>query len=212
MNYDLRPTSQSMLLDFFKDMIERRFKVILRCALYSVLVLLFLYFFIHDLNPSGILHVKYDFCRPSSYVSELSPKGRVLDIERTEGFCYQRMIIDPVYVDVRLPQRYDAVTVRAVFKKPSDQALGLGVRTSLYEWQWETETLVSDAHEDWQIQAARFDISQMPLDQRRIRFIISSPGLGDSGKEIEFRELNFTFEKPPLDITMVKRWMKSFIE
>ncbi len=178
----------------------------------SVIILFFLYFFVRDLNPSGKLSVNYDFCRPSPYVSELSPKGRVLDIERVEGYCFQRMVIDPVYVDVRLPQRYDAVTVSAVFKKSRDQALVFGVRTSLYEWQWKMESLVSDTHEDWQTQAVRFDISQIPLDQRRIRFIISSPSLGDSGTDIAFREFKFTFEKPPLGRAMVKRWLASFVE
>ncbi|MFA4873236.1 MAG: hypothetical protein WC659_04860 [Patescibacteria group bacterium] len=177
----------------------------------SVIILFFLYFFIRDLNPSGARDIKYDFCRPSPYVSELSPLGRVLAIEKTEDFCYQRMVIDPVYVDVRLPQSYDAVTVSAVYKKPRSQTLSLGVRASLYEWQWKMETLISAVHNDWQTQEVHFDITALPLERRRIRFIISSPGLGDSGKEIEFRELTFKFNKQPFNLGMVKRWLKSFV-
>lgn len=181
-----------------------------RIASLIFIVIYFFYFSFRDLNPSGTREVKYDFCQLSPYISELSPMGRVLAIERTEGYCFQRMVIDPVYVDVRLPQRYDAVIVRAEFNKPPAQPLSLGVRTSLYEWQWKMEVFAAEAREGWQTQEVRFDIIAMPLENRRIRFIISSPGLVETGREIEFRGLTFIFEKPPLNMAMVKRWLASF--
>ncbi|MEW6610766.1 MAG: hypothetical protein AB1352_04055 [Patescibacteria group bacterium] len=178
----------------------------------SVVMVVFVYFFIRDINPSGMLNVKYDFCKPSPYLSALSPMGRVLPLERADGYCFQRMVIDPIYVDVRLPQRYDAVTVSAEYRKPKEQPLSIGVRTSLFEWQWKMERLDDDGQEEWQTQKVQFDLLNIPLDHRRVRFIISSSGLADLGKEIEFRELTFTFKKPSLNIAMVKRWLASFVE
>src|SRR3989338_6122940 len=93
----------------------------IRVGLYGVIAVLFLYFFVKDMNPSGELSVSYNLCKPSPYISELSPHGRVLDIEKRDEYCVQKMVIDPAYMDVRLPQRYDTTTMTVVFQKPDGQ-------------------------------------------------------------------------------------------
>jgi len=180
-----------------------------RVILYIMIGMVFVWFFLHDLNPSGVLEVSYNLCKPSPYISELSPHGRVLEIEKKQGYCEQKMVIDPVYVDVRLPQRYDRVWVRLEYTRPRDQPLTIGVRTSLSDWQWRIIPFEGSTHSRAGI--AQFDLHDVPLDRRRTRFILSSPGLSASGQEILLRHVTFRFEKPRFSKAMVRRWATSFL-
>src|SRR3989338_5188570 len=113
----------------------------IRVGLYGVIAVLFLYFFVRDLNPSGELSVSFNLCKPSPYISELSPHGRVLDIEKNDGYCVQKMVIDPVYVDVRLPQRYDTARMVVVYRKLNELPFQAGPWASATEWQWALQAL-----------------------------------------------------------------------
>src|SRR3989338_10087689 len=186
----------------------------IRVGLYGVIAVLFLYFFVKDLNPSGELSVSYNLCRPSPYISEFSPHGRVLDIETHDGHCTQRMVIDPVYVDVRLPQRYDTATMTVVFQKSDEQPVSAGPWISTAEWQWALQALdeIATSSDGWQTAVAQFDIRERPLDHRRLRFMLSSPGLSESGREVVLLEARFTFEKPRFSWAIMKRWGASFYD
>jgi hypothetical protein len=137
----------------------------------------------------------------------------VLEIEEKDDYCVQKMVIDPVYIDVRLPQRYDTATLTMVYQKPDEQSLKAGPWASTTEWQWALETLktIEMTDDGWQTAEVQFDILKRPLDRRRLRFMLSSPRLAESGKEIVLREVRFTFEKPRFDWLMVKKWGASFL-
>jgi len=194
-----------------------RLPTILRYGLSGAVVIALASFLIIDLNPSGILDVSYHLCDPSPYVSEFSPHGRVLDIERKNGYCTQTMVIDPVYVDVRLPQQYDRVTIQLRYRKEEGVPLAVGVRTSLDEWQWDIQSAQLQersklvTYKDWERASVQFDLTQIPLDRRRVRFMISSPQLDETGKVIELREVHFRFDKPSLSRAMARRWFASFL-
>jgi len=187
---------------------------LIRCLLWCIIVAAFVWFFIRDLNPSGTLTVSYDLCRPSPYISEFSPLGRVLDIEKRDGYCVQKMVIDPIYVDVRLPQRYDTATMTVVFQKSDEQPVSAGPWISTAEWQWALQALdeIATSSDGWQTAVAQFDIRERPLDHRRLRFMLSSPGLSESGREVVLREARFTFEKPRFSWAIMKRWGASFYD
>ena len=190
--------------------IKMKFRQKVRFVIRGIIIAVFAWFFVHDLNPSGVLEVSYNLCKPSPYISEFSPHGRVAEIKRTSGYCEQEMAIDPVYVDVRLPQRYDRVRVTMEYSRPADQQFNIGVRTSLTAWAW--HTIEFEEGETHTRGSAQFKLQGIPLDRRRLRFILSAPGLSAHGQHIGLRNINFRFEKPPFSARMVKRWLGSFID
>lgn len=185
-----------------------------RVVLFAAVGTVFIFYFINDLNPSGELSVSYNFCKPSPYISALSPLGRVLNIDKKEGYCVQRMVIDPVYVDVRLPQRYDTVAMVLVYQNPDGVSLRAGPWTSTAEWQWDLKPFekIEEGEIGWHTAVTMFDILNAPMERRRLRFMLSAPGLSESGKEVVIRELRFTFKKPAFNWNTLKRWGASFLD
>lgn len=190
-----------------------RYQRNIRIVFHALIGIAFVWFFIRDLNPSGKVSVSYNLCKPSPYISALSPMGRVLDIEHREGYCVQKMVIDPVYVDVRLPQRYDTATMVIIYQKPDVLPFQAGPWVSATEWRWALQSLetVGEREDGWQTAVAHFDIRERPMDRRRLRFMLSSPGLAESGEDIIIKEIRFEFEKPFMSLGMAKRWMASFL-
>ena len=157
------------------------------------------YFAYQYINPSGQLLVTYDFCQDETpYFSGLSPHGRVLDID--EQGCHQRMVIDQVYFDVRLPQSYRMVEIKINAEILNEQPLAIGVGIDPDNWQWEFAEIIDD-------NVYLADLNQARFDNNRYRFIISTPGLDVSGQEILFHSLGLNFTKePPNSIT----WKRLF--
>ncbi len=174
----------------------------IRVVFVLVPVLVFGYFSYKYVNPSGVLEFEYDFCRETTpYVSGLTPKGRVLDIEKTKTRCEQRMVIDPVYFDVRLPQSYRKVILDTEVEKSVEQKLRIGVGVNPDNWKWEFgENMKTSENENIKTRTYRttIDLTDAKFENNRYRFIISAPGLDISGESIVFRGLKFKFEKPPL--------------
>ncbi len=103
------------------------------------------------------------------------------------------------------------------YRKEESVPLAIGVRTSLDEWQWDTQIAeVKEqskllTYKDWERASVQFDLTHIPLDRRRVRFMISSPRLDETEKEIELREVYFRFEKPSLSRAMARRWLASWV-
>jgi len=190
----------------------------IRLIVYTLIGIVFILLILHDLNPSGVLKVAYDLCKPSPYVSALSPDGRVLAVEEARGHCEQRMVIDPVYLDLRLPQRYSFMTMSIVFKKKETTPLRLGVQTSLTEWAWDLKEpevrermlWMTPQYPGWQTASADFDLRAVPLAHRRLRLMLSSPQLHEKGEEVVIREVRFVLQKPREGREVFTQWLQSF--
>lgn len=201
----------------------KQFYLLLRLIIIFIPLITLGYFTWRYIDPDGILEVNYDFCRKeTAFFSGLSPQGRVLDIEELESYkpssavkCFQRMVIDPVYFDVRLPQTYRWAEIGYVYKKSEGQPLSIGVRTSQVGWAWqfgnktksslvsysrESET-VSEMEEgtaNWREEAVEIDLAKAVYVRKRLRFIISAPGLDQSGQEIVLANIKIKFVKEPV--------------
>jgi len=168
-----------------------------------------------DFNPSGYLKVGYDFCREEPFISKFSPLGRVLAVERINGACSQKMVIDPVYFDVRLPQKFNTARVKLWYQKNSQTPLKIGPAVDLSAWQWQLKDInyIRDDG-DWQVGVASYDLFLSSMDGNRLRFLVSSPKLTDSGQEVIFKKIAIEFMRPPLSQTnwrqKVRDWLVSF--
>ncbi|OGG91356.1 hypothetical protein A3H03_03115 [Candidatus Kuenenbacteria bacterium RIFCSPLOWO2_12_FULL_42_13] len=152
-----------------------------------------------DFNPSGYLKVGYDFCREEPFISKFSPLGRVLAVERINGACSQKMVIDPVYFDVRLPQRFNEVRLTIWYKKLSETKLQIGPAIDLSAWQWQLKDINYIRNEgNWQIGQTSYDLFLTQIDHNRLRFLVSSPNLADSGQEVIFKKIELEFVKKPI--------------
>ncbi len=167
-----------------------------------------------DFNPAGQLTVVYDFCRPTPFISGLSPHGRVLSIEKKDGQCSQSMVIDPVYFDVRLPQSFSSVDLTLWYHSdPPDVAFKIGPAINARAWQWNLRNLSLLARSsNYSIGRASYTLNNNPKNQQPLRFMISSPSLHSKGARITFYRLKLEFHKTPLNknnfFEHLKNWLK----
>jgi len=187
--------------------------IVIRIILVLIPIIVLGCFTYQYINPSGELIVKYDFCqKETSYFSGLSPYGRVLNLEKSENNCFQKMIIDPVYFDVRLPQTYREVSVESVYKqKKYDDIFQVGVSTDPGNWQWNFGTQQTVFGEYKIYKTVNLSLSNAVFSDNRYRFIISAPGLDESSGEVEFHKINLIFKKPALTSHNLLQRLKSFI-
>jgi len=167
-----------------------------------------------DICPLGVLEVEYDLCRESPFFSKLSPGGRVLEIEKKKGYCEQKMVIDPVYFDVRLPQSFRKAEMEIWYQKSNAETpLKIGPRLNPDAWAWDLQDVIFYAPmADWSIGKANFDLTKTKMDNNRIRFLISSTGLDESDKNIKFRYIKIRFEKEPLSWSNLLSRIRSLIK
>ncbi len=185
----------------------------IKAVLISVPVILLAVLLYKDFNPSGYLKISYDFCHPTPFISKLSPHGRVLDIQHNRGECSQQMVIDPVYFDVRLPQRFERAVLKIWYRKDPRQALKIGPAVDLQQWQWQLKTINYQFSDNaWLVGVASYDLSSVQLDRHNLRFLISSPGLDRQQQRIIFKRLEIEFFNPPLNRQnfwqRFKAWLK----
>jgi hypothetical protein len=154
--------------------------------------------------PGGVLKVDYDFCREDPFISQWSPMGRMLEIQKSSGqaekYCYQEMVIDPVYFDVRLPQSFRAAKIKLWYEKNDETPLRIGPRLSGEKWAWGLVDVQYELQDgEWGVGATEVDLTQIEMDNNRIRFLVSSPGLDQSEKKIIFKKIEIEFRKEPLE-------------
>lgn len=186
----------------------------IRLTLILIPVVLLAFLLYKDFNPSGQLKVNYDFCSPTPFISEFSPHGRVLDINKMKGECTQAMVIDPVYFDVRLPQKFDSAKLTVWYGKKSATKLLIGPAVNLALWQWDLISINSENNNgNWQLGNATYDLRYLKLDNNNLRFLISSPGLDTAGERIIFKKLEIQFQKERLNSDnwpwRLKDWLKA---
>ncbi len=166
-----------------------------------------------DINPSGYLYAEHDFCTlHHPMISKFSPHGRILDIDKNDVGCTQRMVIDPVYFDVRMPQTYDQARIKLWYKKDNSVPLRIGPAMDLDAWQWQLKDIqYYKTKGEWQFGLARYDISGVDYDGNDLRFLISSPGLDENQSQIVFNKIQIELIKQPLTASnwqdRIKEWI-----
>lgn len=171
----------------------------LKGLIYLMPAVLFAVFLVLDFNPSGQLKFEYNFCRDSAFVSKLSPMGRVLEIEKNPKECRQEMVIDPVYFDLRLPQKYDRGILEVEYKKKNDLDLKIGPLENAKTWEWQIKRGEIMNEDDGRTKAFfEYDMKNVEYENNALRFIISSPGLDKEDGKIFFYDIKFSLEKDSL--------------
>ena len=123
------------------------------------------------------------------------------------------MVIDPVYFDVRLPQKFDQARLKLWYQKDPATPLRIGPAINLSNWQWQLiDISYLTAEEDWLFGTTEYNLKNIQLDKNNLRFLISSPGLDTSGQKIIFNKIEIEFIKKPLSkdnfFERLKGWIK----
>ena len=153
-----------------------------------------------DFNPAGYLKVCNNFCRPNPFNSDFSQHGRVLDIQQDKNGCIQQMVIDPVYLDVRLPQKFTQARLKIWYQKEPETELKIGPAINLNQWQWQLKKpIYVRTINNWQVAIADYDLVHLAMDKNTLRWLISSPSLNLHQKKIIFNKIEIEFFKEPLN-------------
>jgi len=148
-----------------------------RCALWGAICALLLWLFWMNLVPSGELDLSYRAGDPASPVSEFHPEQRLIDLP--EDGDAQRLYIDPVYFDVKVPREFDTVTATLRWRNESQPIIELGARSVRGAWGFVMKPLQNKIIDGLQWPCTRYD---------RVLFC---------QKEVRYANLTSFFSNPP---------------
>jgi len=165
-----------------------------------------------DFNPRGYLKATYNFCYEDPFITKFSPHGRVLEIQQNNNVCTQQMVIDPVYFDVRLPQKFTAARLKIWYQKDSSTELKIGPAIDLVNWQWQLKDITyMQTVNNWQLGVADYDLTYLKMDKNNLRWLISSPNLDTNQQHIIFDKIEIEFFKEPLNKNNVWQRVKEWL-
>lgn len=146
---------------------------------------------------SGAMETTYNFDKNNPFISILKPAGRSLGVEKGGNGDYtQKIIIDPVYFDLYMPTKFKKAYFTFVFKAPQDRSIKVGPQVFASGWNYYLEGLNCDKKlGDWCIGEISFDLEKTYIKDKKINFIISSPGLDVSEEEIELTQIKVILSK-----------------
>ena len=109
---------------------------LLKITLFSIPLLIFFWLAWQYFSFSGNLSIEYDFQGESPFISEFRPRGRALDREKNlrTGEVYQKIVGDPVYMDVTVPRSFDSVDVTVEYNNPDQPFVELGIIANTNPW------------------------------------------------------------------------------
>ena len=120
---------------FFKQLYKITKLIIVILPIVGLVVLIYL-----DLAPAGHLEFIYDFSKDSPVVTNLFPANRMTEvnqIKNSESY-WQAIKQDPVYFEVRLPQKFDLAKVEVFYQNQNQPLAQIGLRTiGESEWNYE---------------------------------------------------------------------------
>lgn len=107
-----------------------RFITIYKYFLIALTISLFLFIFYHYFSINGRFNINSNFCKKSSLLTEITPTGRALEVEKNTktGECYQRLTGEPVYFTATAPRSFNTAAVTLSYKNPSQNIVELGIQ------------------------------------------------------------------------------------
>ncbi|MCX6785512.1 MAG: hypothetical protein NTZ18_01505 [Candidatus Komeilibacteria bacterium] len=221
-----------------------------------------------DLALTGRLEFTYDFSHDSPVITDLFPAGRcsqIFQVKDKQEF-FQQIFNEPVYFEVRMPQKFDTATVEITYQNIKQPLIQLGLATlGSQDWSYDfkplenqsldslnwfkiadsqgtiwqrqkkylnreqfnseadnfenkivynfnskdseipstIDYLVSDYRSPqevngWKTATVKFNLANARLNNRKVRFAISSPGLNNGNYNIPLLNIKVVFAKQPL--------------
>ena len=126
----------------------------IRIFLWHVLTAFVLFFVYMAVVPSGHISYIYDFKKDNSFISSLSPQGRVELIKEDS----QKIIGDPVYFSLQTSRKFNEVVLRLKYKNNNPEInpiIEAGVLVDKTVWRYKLEPIdnyfLNYIYEQWDI-------------------------------------------------------------
>ena len=105
---------------------------IVKAIIFCVPLVIVAWLTVDYLSIFGNLSITYNFSGESARVKEFTPAGRALDREQNlrTGETYQRIVGEPVYMNVTVPRSYDDVSVTLDYQNDGQPYTEFGLVTS----------------------------------------------------------------------------------
>lgn len=173
-------------------MSEKNIIKLLRLILGIIFLILLIWLFFQNLVVGGELRVVRDFCSSTRLISDLYPEDRVGGLERKGEVCWQRIFVEPVYFELRVPRTFSEIELEIVYQNPQHPILQLGLmkkKNNLLDWDFQLKKVSQEPSLDWQRAKVRFQGGEEYLNNHALEFMVSAPGLTEERHEIKIREI-----------------------
>ncbi|NCF75489.1 MAG: hypothetical protein GWO87_03325 [Xanthomonadaceae bacterium] len=170
---------------------------LIRIILILLPILAFVFLVDKNFALSGKIEAVYNFDKNNPIISILKPSGRALKIEKNKNNDYsQSIIIDPVYFDLYLPTKFQKVKLIFIYQKPKNQIIKVGPQIFNDGWNYYLKELKSKKKiGNWEVAELDFNLNKVFLKDRKIKFMISAPGLDKSGQKIKITRIKAILTK-----------------
>jgi len=143
-----------------------------RIIIVALPIIGFIYLVYLDFVPSGHLEFIYDFSKDSPAITNLFPANRMTAVNRLAGSSsyWQAIQEDPVYFEVRLPQKFSSATVEVTYQNKNQPLLQLGLRAQGEgDWSYQFKPLENQLLDglDWSF----INNNNVSLWQRQKQFL-----------------------------------------
>ncbi len=154
----------------------------------------FLLFFLlaKDLAWDGKLEMQTDFRKFTPFFTILKPQDRII----IGNMAYIQA--EPAYFDLYLPRDFDKAILEVEYKNEYNYPIKIGPSV---DSDWELKSLSSDLPPDengFTIKSVDFDLAGKNINNGKLRFIISLPGLLEPDKGVYIKNLKITLLRQPL--------------
>lgn len=132
-------------------------RVCINVLVISTPILVLLFLFAQYAALFGTLRFSTDFSDESAFIDPWRPLGRAMDREKNlrTGDTVQRIVGEPVYMDVSVPRSFDSVDVTMEYKNSGHPLVEFGLITSTEPYAVRLQpfqsTLIDEALTQWNI-------------------------------------------------------------
>ncbi|MBT6301527.1 MAG: hypothetical protein HOJ15_03815 [Candidatus Jacksonbacteria bacterium] len=181
---------------------------IIRKLFWVVSILIFgallVFLALEDRVPSGIRTIVHEN-EWSSGIEGWGPAHRITSLSNNQV----QINIDPVYLRVFLPRKFQDVDIVLWYKDPSKKIDRMGAQliNGRYDnWQFNlTEFSDLESIGGWQKSYVSLSLENADFTDRAYRFILSAPGLDKQSQKLEIKKIQLTFYREPLSWSKIKK-------
>lgn len=163
-------------------------QVLLKILLAIICAVFWLWIGFQNLVPSGKFEASTDFTSVNPWLPGLRPIERVINRNTIIG--------DPIYLDIKLPTRFDELRLRIDAENRSKGDFRVGIFTNKDKWQ----ILFGEFKNNEYI----FDLRGLRLEKNIVPVVFGAPK-ATVGEPVIINKIDIVASKPPLTLSALKQ-------
>lgn len=167
-------------------------KILLKILLAIACIIFWVLVFIQNIVPSGKFEASTDFNNTNPWLPGLRPIERVVNRNTIIG--------DPIYLDIKLPTRFDQLRVRLNYENQSGGDFRVGIFTNKDKWQ-----ILFAKQQDGEYV---FDLRGLSLEKNIIPIVFGAPK-ATTDKPVIIKKMEIIASKPALGLERLRQQLIS---